>query len=373
MLAPMELLRGILYGERAKHPIPPMDGALSPNSRLDELEVLDYNLSAPDDVAGDGNNGLLVNSERRLLALGGNNEVRSVAIFDSPVSAFARLPDGDLVVGLDGGGLVHLDARGRPLHTAATLDGRPLTGITAVTSDGDTGVYFTIGSTRHNAADWVRDLMECNRNGLLGHWIPGHDPQCWRRDLAFPNGVLMDNDGQHLVITEGWAHSVSRYQIQGSILGEKQTLIDNLPGYPSRISAAGGGGYWLAVFAMRTQLVEMVLHDQAFKQDMMRSLAPELWIRPALASTGSHLEPLQMGGVRKLGIRKAWAPPRSYGLVLRVDNSGEVTESMHSRVGGHCHGVTAAREINGRLLIVSRGSNRLLAAPVKQPVEGPNE
>src|SRR6185312_11050756 len=361
----------ILYGERVKHPIPPMDGALSPNGRLDEHEALDCTLSAPDDVAADGNGRLLVSSELSLLALDGNDRPRSVATFDSPVSALARLPDGNLVVGLDGGGLVHLDAQGHALHTAATLNGRPLTGITAVASDGDKGVYFTIGSTRHNAADWVRDLMECNQEGLLGHWIPGHDPQCWHRDLAFPNGVLMEDDGRHLVITESWAHSMSRYEIQGNSLGEKQTLIDNLPGYPSRISAARGGGYWLAVFAMRTQLVEMVLHDQAFKQDMMRSLAPELWIRPALASTGSHLEPLQMGGVRKLGIRKAWAPPRSYGLVLRIDDSGEIADSMHSRVGGHCHGVTAAREMDGRLLIVSRGSSRLLVAPVKQPARGP--
>lgn len=362
----MEVLRDILYGDGAKHPIPPMDGALSPNSRLDELEALHFNPSAPDDVAAVGKGRLLVSSERSLLALGDTDRPRLVATFDSPVSALAHLPDGNLVVGLDESGLIHLDAQGRPLHTAATMNGRPLTGITAVASDGNQGVYFTVGSTRHNAADWVRDLMECNREGLLGHWIPGRDPQCWLRDLAFPNGVLTEDDGRHLVITESWTHSVSRYQVKGSSLGEKQALIENLPGYPSRISAAGGGGYWLAVFAMRTQLVELVLHDQAFKQDMMRSLAPELWIRPALASTGSHLEPLQMGGVRKLGIRKAWAPPRSYGLVLRVDDNGEVADSMHSRVGGHCHGVTAAREINGRLLIVSRGGNRLVAAPLAQ-------
>jgi hypothetical protein len=367
----MEVIRDILYGGSAEHPIPPMDGALSPNSRLDELEALDFGLSAPDDVAADGNGRLLVSSELSLLALDGNDRPRPVATFDSPISALARLRDGSWVVGLDGNGLVHLDSQGRPLHTAATLEGHPLTGITAAASDGGQGVYFTIGSTRHHAADWVRDLMECNRDGLLGHWIPGRDPQCLLRDLAFANGVSMEDDGRHLVITESWSHSVSRYEIQGSVLGEKQTLIGNLPGYPSRISAARGGGYWLAVFAMRTQLVELVLQDHAFKQDMMRSLAPELWIRPALSSTGSHLEPLQMGGVRRLGIRKAWAPPRSYGLVLRVDNSGEITDSLHSRVGGHCHGVTAAREIDGRLLVVSRGGNRLLAAPVKQLVGDP--
>ncbi len=348
-----------------------MDGALSPNSRLDSLEVLDLDVSSPDDVATDGHGGLLISSGSRLLVANGDGRPRVLTTFDSPVSAFARLPDGNLLVGLDGNGLAHLDAQGHTLHTASRLDDRPLTGITALASDRDGGVYFTVGSIRHQAADWVRDLMECNREGLVGHWVPGHDPQCLRRNLAFPNGVLMEGDGRHLVVTESWTHGVTRYAIQGGAQGGMETLIDNLPGYPSRISAARGGGYWLAIFAMRTQLVELVLRDQAFKQDMMRSLAPELWIRPALASTGSHLEPLQMGGVRKLGIRKAWAPPRSYGLVLRVDNSGAIVESMHSRVGGHCHGVMAAREIDGRLLIVSKGNHRLLAAPLAQPTWNP--
>lgn len=92
----------------------------------------------------------------------------------------------------------------------------------------------------------------------------------------------------------------------------------------------------------------------------MRTIDPAYWIAPALSSTGSYLEPLQGGGIKKLGIRKPWSPPRSYGLVARINEQGDAIESFHSRVGGHCHGITSAREVKGRLIVVSKGHSRLL-------------
>ncbi|MDN5873625.1 MAG: strictosidine synthase family protein [Sinobacteraceae bacterium] len=365
MLAAMETIRGLLKGERLSHPIPPMDGALSPNDRLDVLETLDLDVRVPDDVSTDGRGGLLVSSETSLLAIHADGTGTSLATFETPISAFSRLTDGSLVVAVDDDGLHHVDAQGQSLATARKLDGAILAGVTALTPDGHGGVYFTVGSTRYRAGEWVRDLMEGNRNGLLGHWIPGCEPTLLRDGLAFPNGVLAEAGGHRLLITESWTHSVSRYSIEGGALGSPQTLIGNLPGYPARIGAASGGGYWLAIFAMRTQLVELILRDKPFKRDMMRSLDPEFWIRPALSSSGSHLEPLQIGGIRRLGISKPWAPPRSYGLVLRIDGEGEVIDSMHSRTDGRHHGITAVREIDGRLVIVSRGNHRLLVAPLE--------
>ena len=369
MLAPMEMIRSLLSGERLKHPIPPMDGALSPNSRLDTLTALDLELTAPDDVASDGNGGLLVSSDTQLLAVDPQGQSRVLASFPTPLSAFVRLNDGTLVVALDGEGLQRLDATGQPLESASSANGTALAGITALAADSDGGLYFTVGSTRHPAAEWARDLMECNRDGLLGYWRPGSEAKLLRSGLAFPNGALVENDGHHLIITESWNHSVTRYPIQGDQLGTPQVLIDNMPGYPARISAAAGGGYWLAAFAMRTLLVELILKEKAVKQDMMKSLPPDLWIRPALSSTGSHLEPLQMGAMKQLGIRKPWAPPRSYGLLLRLNSDAEVIDSLHSRFDGHHHGIMAAREIDGRLLIVSKGANSLLSAPLEQPGE----
>ncbi|HQT77403.1 MAG TPA: hypothetical protein PLD10_10165, partial [Rhodopila sp.] len=70
----------------------------------------------------------------------------------------------------------------------------------------------------------------------------------------------------------------------------------------------------------------------------------------------------QFGSIKALGIEKPWAPPRSYGLIVRIDANGDPIESLHSRVGGRYHGITAVREVAQGLVIVSKGSGRVILA-----------
>jgi hypothetical protein len=162
-------------------------------------------------------------------------------------------------------------------------------------------------------------------------------------------------------MTESWTHSLARFPLGGAGgLGPRQTILPNLAGYPARIATAADGGFWLACFAVRTHLVELVLRERGYREAMMRTIDPSLWIAPMLRSQGGYLEPLQGGAIKKLGIQKPWAPPRSYGLVVRLDAEGEPVSTLHSRVGGQHHGITAARECGGRLVIVSKGCDRLL-------------
>ena len=69
---------------------------------------------------------------------------------------------------------------------------------------------------------------------------------------------------------------------------------------------------------------------------------------------------MQFGSIKALGIEKPWAPPRSYGLLVRIDEEGDILESLHSRVGGRHHGITAARETAQGLVIISKGSGRVI-------------
>ena len=54
------------------------------------------------------------------------------------------------------------------------------------------------------------------------------------------------------------------------------------------------------------------------------------------------------------------APPRSYGLVMLLDREFEVETSLHSRVGGACHGVTGLAEHGGEIFLVSKGDNKIV-------------
>jgi hypothetical protein len=180
------------------------------------------------------------------------------------------------------------------------------------------------------------------------------------RDLHYPQGLAVSADGRFLWFTESWSHRVSRAVLDGRGIGAPEIVIRNLPGYPARLGRAAAGGFWLSIFALRTHLVEFVLREDDFRDEMMRTMAPDHWIAPALATRGDPLEPMQSGSIRALGIQKPWAPPRSYGLVLRIDGDGEVLESRHSRVGGRYHGVTAAREAAQGLVVVAKGAGCVL-------------
>jgi hypothetical protein len=93
---------------------------------------------------------------------------------------------------------------------------------------------------------------------------------------------------------------------------------------------------------------------------MVAEIDPRYWIAPALSSGQTFLEPLQGAGVKSMGVLKPWAPPRSYGLVIKVAADGRIERSLHSLVDGRHHGVTAVAAQAGALYAVSKGSGRLL-------------
>jgi hypothetical protein len=106
-----------------------------------------------------------------------------------------------------------------------------------------------------------------------------------------------------------------------------------------------------------------VLREREFCEAMMKTVPPELWIGPTLDGRFNYREPTQIGRIKKLGIQKPWAPPRSYGLVARLNGGGEAIESLHSRVDGRIHGVTAVSATGAQVLAASKGSNCLVVLP----------
>jgi hypothetical protein len=108
-------------------------------------------------------------------------------------------------------------------------------------------------------------------------------------------------------------------------------------------------------------LQEFVLREPRYRREMMTTVEPAYWIAPSLSSGRSFKEPLQAGGVIRLGIHKPWAPTRSYGLVARLDEQFQPAWSAHSRADGTRHGITSVAELGGRAIVSARGSDELIA------------
>jgi hypothetical protein len=354
-------LEQIFFKDRDPHAIPSMDGAFSPNDRLERTTPIGEPLPGADSVAEASDGSIFVSAGNKVWRLSGAGyEHRSVfREFDSEVGALAFHPDGRLLA-CTARGLAAIDAAGRAA-LLAEADGEALNCLTAVTAAPDGTIFVSDGSTRHPAADWCVDLMELNVLGRIVSCGAALDnARVLRRGLNYPGGLVAAPDG-YLWFTESFGHSLSRARITApGTIRPTETVIRNMPGYPSRLAPAAGGGFWLSLFGVRTHLVEFVLKEDDFRYEMMRTIPSPYWIAPVISSTRDCLEPLQLGGLRALGIEKPWAPPRSYGLLARLDAEGDVVETLHSRVGGKNHGITDAIEATQGLVIVSKGSGRVL-------------
>jgi sugar lactone lactonase YvrE len=334
--------------------VPPMDGALKPNTALDDAPAL-LEIEAPDNLCTNGED-IVFSSGNQLFSLAAGGEAHEISRFNTAVTALAFSPAGELAIALETGVLRLMTREGalRDLVSPAKLGC-----VTALVFDAKGALYLAQGSARHAAGDWAVDLMEKNAEGSVWRIDPATGTAtALRQGLAFPNGLLVQNNGSGLVVAEGWKHRLIGVSGDGSRAPDP--ILSKLPGYPARLSPSGDGGAWLALFAPRNRLIEFTLLEDTYREQMMRDVPREYWIAPALASGASFLEPLQCGGVRTMGVHKPWSPTRSYGLVVKLDAALRPTASYHSRANGRRHGVTSVVEAGGRVLAASKGGNAIL-------------
>jgi hypothetical protein len=328
--------------------VPPFDGALKPNNCLEEAAVV-AEFEAPEDIATDGTT-IFFADGRRILRLE-RNGATEIAALGRPVTALAWIPGGGFAAALDGRE-IRILRDGATLRSWTSAGGAPFLAVNAIAVAPDGTVLATDGSARQPYGHWVHDLMELGRTGRLVALDPatGH-AKVLAADLAYAFGVCAT--AESIYVSESWRHRLIH-------LGEGRPVLDRLPVYPSRLVTASVDGFWLTAFAARTQLVEFVLREPGYRKRMMRDIEPLYWVAPALSSGATYLEPMQGGHIKNMGILKPWAPPRSYGLVIRLAPDGLPRYSLHSRVDGKHHGVVAAVECRGHLYVLAKRCRRLL-------------
>ena len=356
----------MIYRDGGSSAVPPLDGGLSPNDRLDACVPVGEALPGVDDVVADKDGAIYVSAGRRVLKFSGDGfgSRALVAEFEGDAGGLAIHPDGRLLVCVAGRGLAALDPAAPQPRWLESAEGRGFAGLLSVAAAPDGRIFAVEGSIGRAPDQWRQDLMEKRSNGRLVVASPALDnAQVLLRDLAYPYGVAVAPDAGSVWFTESWAHRINRLPLAGNGAAKPEIVAGNLAGYPARLRADGKGGFYLALFARRTHLIEFVLKEDDFREEMMATVAPDYWIAPALAGGSNCLEPMQIGSVKALGIQKPWAPPRSYGLLVHLDGDGEATDSLHSRAGGRFHGVTGACDTPQGVVIAARGSGRLLLCP----------
>ena len=331
---------------------------------LDKARLL-ARAPAPDNLAWQDDH-LLFSSGREILVISdvrdGEAHPEPILRFDDCVSALASASDGGLAVGLGRGGIAIVGGAHDGI-TLTMLGGQPLVCPTALCFAGPDILYLCQGSARHGPEAWQRDLLEGRGSGTI--WrieLRSGAADCLGEGLGYPNGILLLDGGRRLAIAESWRHRL--LALETARHAAPRILLDGLPDYPGRLCPAGGSGAWLAVFAPSSRQVEAVLRERAFRQWMMRAIAPGFWIAPSLRPGRRSRKPGGMAG---------WVPRRSHGLALRLDADFAPVAALHGRADGRRHGITSCLEIDGELLVACRGDDGLIAAelPAGRVVHAP--
>ncbi|TPJ47091.1 MULTISPECIES: hypothetical protein [unclassified Mesorhizobium] len=327
--------------------IPPLDGAFRPNTQLDDAPAF-AELAEPDNLLSAGDK-LLVSSGNAVYSIAAGIAPKLVETFSSTISALALSPSGELTVGLESSKLL---VGGRDVSLPAGVSC-----INALAYADDGALWLANGSAEFAPSQWAADLMKKGASGSL--WKQDAAGGTFRKvagAIAFPYGL--HPVGGDVLVSESWRHQLIRFDAASA---SRSMVLTHLPGYPARLSPAADGGAWLTLFAPRNRLIEFVLQETHYRQDMIEQVPPAYWIAPALASSRSFLEPLQCGGIRTMGIHKPWSPSRSYGLVVRLDQNMQPRFSLHSRANGIRHGICSVVEKDGKLFVASKGGDCVLA------------
>jgi len=233
-----DIIDRLLFPNREIHAIPVLDGAFSPNQRLDEALQIGGEIERPDDLTCGPDDALYISSDATIVRCAGADfaEQREFARLPAPVGGLAWTPDGRLIACISGHGLLALSRSGDIVGRLESVAGEPLACPTAVTIAADGAIYATDGSRANPPELWLTDLMQnrvpsgrliiCDAN--LGAARVCVD------QLAWPAGVVVSHDGREVWVAESWSHRLTAFARSDY---RRRILVKNFAGYPGSFFA----------------------------------------------------------------------------------------------------------------------------------------
>lgn len=234
------------------------------------------------------------------------------------------LPDGRLLVADAHRGLLALDPRTGSVEDLVTLvNGQRMRfcNNAAVASGGD--IWFSDSSRLYGIADWKKDFVEDTRTGRLLVRRAVGTVEVVLEGLAFSNGVALSADESYVAVAETGARTVVRHWLGGARAGQRDLLVDDLPGYPDNISRGSDGLIWVSIASPRDPVVEL-LHRGP------------LAVRRQVTRIPAGLQPKPKRSVR----------------AMAFDDTGRTVHDIQGDATSY-HMVTGVREHDGKLWLGS--------------------
>ena len=233
-------------------------------------------------------------------------------------------PDGRLLVCDAHRGVLRVDpATGAVEPVVQRVHGRPMmfcnNGAIASTVD----VWFSDTSTHCGNERWKDDFVQDTRTGRLCRLREDGEVEVVLDGLAFANGVALSRHEDFVAVAETAARTVVRLWLAGERAGQRDLLVDDLPGYPDNIARGSDGLIWVTIASPRDPLVERLQRGPR-------------WLRRQVSRIPEALQPKPKQTVR----------------VQAYDDDGRLVHDCEAAPDGY-HMATGVREHDGRVWLGS--------------------
>ena len=306
---------------------PEMNGQFEPNAYFKDVEILGLDDGiGPEDIAIDGAGNMYAGYE--------DGRIIKYDTHGNEVSVFVNTRGRPLGMDFDGEenliiadavkGLLSADQDGNLFTLTTEVDGIPFNFTDDIDVAPNGKIYFTDASSRYSIHNYRLDLMAHQPYGRLLEYDPDtKTTTTLLSDLYFANGIAVSHDGEFILVNETSEYRVQKYWLKGEKAGHSEILIDNLPGFPDGISSNGKGIYWIALPALRKEIVD--------------DLADYPFVRKIILRLPEFLQP---------------APDR-HAFVLGIDGEGRVTHNLQYSSSESYSPITSVEEKEGVLYLGS--------------------
>lgn len=236
---------------------------------------------------------------------------------------------GNLIIADAYRGLLSMDRSGKLTVLVSEYQGKPFKFTDDLDIAQDGKIYFSDASI-YEQKEYLYDLLEAKPYGRVFVYDPKTKVTELLLDgLYFANGIALSKNEDFLLVNETYRYKITKLWLKGPKKGTKETLIENLPGFPDNITRNENGDFWVALFTVRNDRMDH-MHPSPVVKRMISFLPKFLWPK---------------------------AEP--YGYALKVDNNGKVLMTLQDPTGEHLKEVTSVLEKKRQLYIGSLYNDRV--------------
>ncbi|KAK6180849.1 hypothetical protein SNE40_008827 [Patella caerulea] len=329
---------------------PELTGALTPNTKLPSAQrVYIGEVNGPESICVDGEHVYTGTMDGKILNIHKGKVTVLAQLGEPPCGGFEDEPtcgrplgmrldhNGYLVVADAYLGLFKVNVATGDVHSLV-LSTQMIGGIQAkffndldIAQDGT--IYFTDSSTKWGRRHNRYAIVEADDTGRLLKFNPkDKSVEQLVSGLSFANGVQLSSNEDFLLVCETTKYRIWKYHLQGSKRGEMEIFAENLPGIPDNIRRTPRGTYWVGLAGARF----------AGKFSFLDYAADKPWLRKIITKIVSQETLIKL-------------VPK-YGLLIELNNQGEIIRSFHDPTGEKVPAISEAEEKDG---VVYLGSYNL--------------